>query len=94
MLEVFLLDFDGDLYGRQIEVEFIGFVRADRQVRLGIDGAAGADGQGCERARQMLAAAPAKPGISAVGERDAAAPRCRVWQWPAIRLCGGIPWAT
>ena len=33
MLEVFLLDFDGDLYGREIEVEFIDFVRADRQVR-------------------------------------------------------------
>jgi FAD synthase len=29
VLEVFLFDFDGDLYGRQIEVEFIGFVRAD-----------------------------------------------------------------
>ena len=29
VLEVFLLDFDGDLYGREIEVEFIDFVRAD-----------------------------------------------------------------
>lgn len=31
VLEVFLFDFDGDLYGRQIEVEFIDFIRADRK---------------------------------------------------------------
>jgi riboflavin kinase/FMN adenylyltransferase len=31
VLEVFLFDFDGDLYGREIEVEFIGFVRSDRK---------------------------------------------------------------
>ena len=30
-LEVFLFDFDGDLYGREIEVEFAGFVRDDRK---------------------------------------------------------------
>ena len=29
ILEVFLLDFDGNLYDREIEVEFIDFVRAD-----------------------------------------------------------------
>ena len=58
---MFLFDFDGDLYGRQIEVEFIGFVRADAkfanatalQEQMGKD---------VERARQMLGAAPAKPG--------------------------------
>lgn len=31
LLEVFLLDFDGDLYGRQIEVAFVDFIRADRR---------------------------------------------------------------
>ena len=31
VLEVFLFDFDGDLYGREMEVEFIGFVRDDRK---------------------------------------------------------------
>jgi riboflavin kinase/FMN adenylyltransferase len=31
VLEVFLFDFEGDLYGREIEVEFIDFVRPDRK---------------------------------------------------------------
>lgn len=31
VLEVFLLDFDGDLYGRDIEVEFVDFIRPDRK---------------------------------------------------------------
>jgi riboflavin kinase/FMN adenylyltransferase len=31
VLEVFLFDFDGDLYGRDMEVEFVDFVRADRK---------------------------------------------------------------
>jgi riboflavin kinase / FMN adenylyltransferase len=31
VLEVFLFDFDGDLYGREIEVEFVEFIRADRK---------------------------------------------------------------
>ncbi len=31
VLEVFLFDFDGDLYGREIEVEFVDFIRADRK---------------------------------------------------------------
>ncbi len=31
VLETFLLDFDGDLYGKTIELEFIGFVRGDRK---------------------------------------------------------------
>ncbi len=31
VLEVFLLDFDGDLYGQQMEVEFVAFIREDRK---------------------------------------------------------------
>jgi riboflavin kinase/FMN adenylyltransferase len=31
VLEVFLFDFDGDLYGKQIAVEFIAFLRGDRK---------------------------------------------------------------
>jgi len=33
VLEVFLFDFNGDIYGREIEVEFIDFIRADRRFR-------------------------------------------------------------
>jgi len=33
VLEVFLIDFTGDLYGRHIEVEFIDFIREDRKFR-------------------------------------------------------------
>lgn len=31
VLEIFLLDFDGDLYGHQMEVEFVGIIRSDRK---------------------------------------------------------------
>lgn len=31
VLEVFLFDFTGDLYGRDMEVEFVDFIRADRK---------------------------------------------------------------
>jgi riboflavin kinase / FMN adenylyltransferase len=66
VLEVFLFDFDGDLYGRPIEVEFIGFVRADAKFAS----AAALQEQmarDCERARQILAAAPVQPAKSADG---------------------------
>lgn len=35
VLEVFLLDFDGDLYGHHLEVEFVGFIRGDRKFASG-----------------------------------------------------------
>ena len=31
VLEVFLFDFDGDLYGHEMEVEFVDFIRGDRK---------------------------------------------------------------
>ena len=72
VLEVFLLDFDGDLYGRDIEVEFIDFIRGDRR----FDGSEALQAQmarDCERAREILRQAPAEPAISGK-RRDTAAP--------------------
>jgi riboflavin kinase/FMN adenylyltransferase len=63
VLEVFLFDFDGDLYGRAIEVEFIGFVRADAKFAS----AAALQEQiarDVARAREILAAAPAAPFVT------------------------------
>ncbi|HJU31298.1 MAG TPA: bifunctional riboflavin kinase/FAD synthetase [Hyphomicrobiaceae bacterium] len=60
VLEVFLFDFSGDLYGREIEVEFIDFIRPDRR----FDGAAALQVQmelDCAQAREVLAAAPISP---------------------------------
>jgi riboflavin kinase/FMN adenylyltransferase len=56
LLEVFLFDFDGDLYRRTIEVEFIGFVRPDAKFRSGTDLAAQMQVD-CATARAILAAA-------------------------------------
>jgi riboflavin kinase/FMN adenylyltransferase len=54
VLEVFLFDFDGDLYGRQIEVEFVDFIRADR--KFATSEALVAQMQcDCDRARELLA---------------------------------------
>jgi riboflavin kinase/FMN adenylyltransferase len=58
VLETFLLDFDGDLYGREIDVQFIAFLRGDRKfdtpealvAQMDLDVAA---------ARRALAEAPA-----------------------------------
>ena len=59
VLEVFLFDFDGDLYGREIAVDFIGFVRPDQRfadlealkVQMDID---------CTKSRVLLAEARAE----------------------------------
>jgi riboflavin kinase/FMN adenylyltransferase len=53
VLEVFLFDFEGDLYGRNIEVEFLDFIRGDQRFadaqalisQMDID---------CSRARQII----------------------------------------
>ena len=48
VLEVFLLDFDGDLYGRDIAVEFIDFIRGDRRFD-GTEALQAQMAQDCER---------------------------------------------
>jgi riboflavin kinase/FMN adenylyltransferase len=54
LLEVFLFDFEGDLYGRTIDVDFIGFVRADAKFRSGTDLAAQMQAD-CAKAKVILA---------------------------------------
>ena len=49
VLEVFLLDFRGDLYGRVINVEFLDFVRADRRFST-VDALRAQIANDCERA--------------------------------------------
>ena len=60
LLEVFLFDFDGSLYGRQIDVDFVAHIRGDRafdsiealKVQMDAD---------CARARLILDRTPANP---------------------------------
>jgi riboflavin kinase / FMN adenylyltransferase len=63
VLEVFLLDFDGDLYGRDIAVEFIDFIRPDLRFH-GAEALKAQMAQDCDAARKILAAAPAIPIVS------------------------------
>jgi riboflavin kinase/FMN adenylyltransferase len=60
VLEVFLLDFGGDLYGREITVEFIGFVRKDTKFES-IEALKAQIAKDCAKAQAMLDAAPAEP---------------------------------
>lgn len=55
VLEVFLFDFDGDLYGQTIAVDFIDFVRGDRKFASGDELKAQMD-RDVAAARAMLAA--------------------------------------
>ena len=64
VLEVFLFGFDGDLYGRPIEVEFIDFVREDRKFASSKELVAQMQVD-CARAAEMLAVAPAAPDAQA-----------------------------
>jgi riboflavin kinase / FMN adenylyltransferase len=71
ILETFLFDFDGDLYGREIEVEFIDFIRPDRR----FDSAAALQAQmdeDCSRAREILS----RTGPGLVQGRPAAPGQC------------------
>ncbi len=58
VLEVFLFDFDEDLYGREIAVEFIGFIRPDRKFDSAEALVAQMD-KDCAEARRMLVTADA-----------------------------------
>lgn len=53
VLEVFLLDFDGDLYGREIEISFVEYIRGDKRFE-GMDALVEQIGKDCERARVIL----------------------------------------
>lgn len=53
VLEVFLFDFGGDLYGHEIEVEFIDFVREDQRFS-DAESLKAQMAQDCERARHIL----------------------------------------
>ncbi len=53
VLEAYLLDFAGDLYGQEVEVEFIAFLRPD-QTFDGADALAAQMGKDVEAARTVL----------------------------------------
>ena len=72
VLEVFLFDFDGDLYGREIEVEFIDFIRGDRRFE-GIEELRAQMEKDCERAREILRAGPGGAGEFRARRRGRAA---------------------
>lgn len=60
VLEVFLFDFHGDLYGREIAVEFIAFLRGDRKFD-GMDALVAQMTLDVAQARAVLAQAPRVP---------------------------------
>jgi riboflavin kinase/FMN adenylyltransferase len=60
VLEVFLFDFDGDLYGRRIEVSFVAFIRPDRRFD-GMEALMVQMDEDCKKAQKILSAAPRRP---------------------------------
>jgi riboflavin kinase/FMN adenylyltransferase len=60
MLEVFLFGFDGDLYGKEIAVEFIAYVRADAKF-ASAEALKDQIAKDCARAQAILDAAAADP---------------------------------
>ncbi len=63
LLEVFLFDFDGDLYGKKIDVAFIGWIRPEMRFDT-IEGLVERIKDDCVRAREALArAGPVFPPI-------------------------------
>jgi riboflavin kinase/FMN adenylyltransferase len=60
VLEVFLFDFDGDLYGRTIDVDFIAYIRGDAKFE-GMDALKAQMAADCDTARGILARSGATP---------------------------------
>jgi riboflavin kinase / FMN adenylyltransferase len=68
MLEVFLFGFDGDLYGREIAVELIDYIRSDTKFPSA-EALKNQIAKDCAKAQVILDTAPAKPEeIKAVGQ--------------------------
>jgi riboflavin kinase / FMN adenylyltransferase len=59
LLEVFLFDFHGDLYGREIAVDFIDHIRADRRFDS-VEALTAQMQRDCDRARAILERAPSR----------------------------------
>jgi riboflavin kinase/FMN adenylyltransferase len=67
LLEVFLFDFNGDLYGETLDVAFIGFIRDELKFD-GVDALVRQMDDDSAKARASLAAAPnAFPQLGAIG---------------------------
>lgn len=53
VLEVFLIDFHGDLYGHKIEIAFVDFIRGDKRFD-GLDALIAQIGEDCRQAHRIL----------------------------------------
>lgn len=61
VLEIFLFDFDGNLYGREIEVFFVDFIRGDQRFE-GMEALMAQMDKDCARAKEILAGATVRRG--------------------------------
>ena len=67
LLEIFLFDFKGDLYGQQLDVAFVGFIRQELKFST-VDALIKQMDDDSVRARAQLAAAPAAfPKLGEIG---------------------------
>jgi riboflavin kinase/FMN adenylyltransferase len=62
LLETFLFDFEGNLYGRTIKVEFVDFVRADAKFRSGTDLVVQMQ-EDCAKAKEILDEKSSRHGV-------------------------------
>jgi riboflavin kinase/FMN adenylyltransferase len=60
VLEVFMFDFSGDLYGKDMEVELVAFIRGDRKF-ANVEALKAQMDADCAKAREILAATSAGP---------------------------------